>query len=139
MNLLRLAGFAKAPTRETIGAEGMAALVQAAELMLRAGVALTTEFWSGCESYEREALALAGDRIAADRAALVGIACTGPRGTAMLTAHRDGGAALKTVDDAEEQARNAATGVRTLADLGYAEVATDSVLTRLPETQAVAS
>jgi hypothetical protein len=135
MNLLRLTGFAQAPTREKVGDKGMAALVAAAEQMLRAGVVLTTDFWSGCEDYEREALALAGDRLAADRATLMGIASQGPRGAALLTAHRDGGAALEAVEDAAERARNAQANDSTTKQLfGHEEVATDSVLTRLPTT-----
>lgn len=112
MNLLRLAGFANEPKREQVGQEGMAALVLAAEQAIRAGVVFSTDFWMGCCDYEREALAQAGDRVAAGRAVLHGAAAQGLQQAAMIAATQDGGQALKAVKDAEEVALNSLAAQR---------------------------
>lgn len=114
MKLLVLAGLVRPPTREQIGAEGMAALVLAAEQALRGGVVFGEDFWAGCTDYEREALAQASDRIAADRAALYGAASLGLRQAAMAAAHKDGGMAVRAVSEAEEIATNKAAADRAL-------------------------
>lgn len=108
MNLLILAGLAKPPTREQIGREGMAALVLAAEQAMRCGVVFGPDFYAGCTDYEREALAQAADRLAADRAVLYGTAAQGIKQAAMLAAHQDGGKAVEAVNDATELAINEA-------------------------------
>lgn len=118
MNLMRLVGFVKELTREQLKDEGVAALVLEAEQMRRAGVILTPDFWAGCSEIEQEALALAGDRVAANRAALIGLACLGQRGVAELVAGEDGGKAREQVLDAEEQARNAAAAQATMRRFG---------------------
>lgn len=107
MNLLKLAGLAKEPPRSVIGDEGMAALVLAAEKVIRAGVVLSPEFWAGCCDYEQEAIVIASDRVAVSRAALYGAASLGLRQAAMMAdATSANPSAVKAVDDAEELAKN---------------------------------
>jgi hypothetical protein len=124
MNLLLLAGLVTPPTRAQLGQEGLAALVLYAEQALRGGFRPDAAFLSGCSDYEREALAQAGDRLAASTASLTGAAAQGLRQAAMATQDPK---ALAAVDDAEELARNRAAADRTLQGaLG------ESSLTRVP-------
>lgn len=120
MNLLVLAGLVTPPTREQIGTAGMAALVLAAELRLRAGFQPDAAFIAGCCDYELEALAQANDRLAADRAALHGAASQGLQQAAMAAAARDGGASMRAVQEAQDLA-NADAEARRLLDRAMGE------------------
>jgi hypothetical protein len=105
MQLLVLAGLVTPPTREQIGDPGMVLLVLAAERMLRAGFHPDANFLSGCCDYELEALAHAGDRLAANRAAYVAAASQGLKQAALATGDSR---AVEAVADAEELAINRA-------------------------------
>ena len=74
-----------------------AALVRTAEAFLRAGGAVSLADLAGLLPEERVALAVAAERLAADRAAALGLAAQGPLGAAEVLAAVDGGAARRRV------------------------------------------
>jgi hypothetical protein len=130
MRLLLLTGLVTQPTREQIGVEGMAALVLRSEIALRCGFTPDADFLAGCSDYELEAMAQAGDRMAASRAALIGVATQGAKQLATLVATQDGGQALQAVNDAEDLAKNQNEASR-LAKVMGGENATVNSLTRV--------
>lgn len=74
-------------------AEAYGAMVEAAFLALRGGVVVSFEAWAGWDPLERQALADAGDRLAAVRAADAGAAAQSPEAAVAVLARADGGAA----------------------------------------------
>lgn len=73
--------------------ETVAMLVGHAEAFLRAGGSLTPRLWLGLSRIERAAFVAAGDRLAADRAGVVGLASSGPQGLLRTLGILDGGRA----------------------------------------------
>lgn len=97
--LLARLGLWRAP--EEVTEEVAVLLVAVAERFLRAGGVVTPRTWLGLSQPERGALAAAGDRLAADRAGLVGLAAGSGRERLALYGALDGGRAAAELELAE--------------------------------------
>jgi hypothetical protein len=95
--LLRAAGVSSVPARGPARERVLLALVEAAACYLRAGGVVTPDAWLALSVVERIALETAGERVAATRAALYGLATQGPLGAASAYGVADGGVARRRV------------------------------------------
>lgn len=97
MRLYELAGLRTHPTLEPVGGgaydldrEAWLALLDAGDLYLRAGAPDPT-WWATLSTLERRALAEVGNRLAAERGALLAQAIRADDGPARLAEQADGG------------------------------------------------
>lgn len=82
-----------------------ALLVAVAERFLRAGGSLSLPDWGRLSVPERAAFVAAGDRVAADRAGVVGVAAQGLRGALAVHGVLDGGRMRVEAEDEAAVAR----------------------------------